>query len=194
MRFCFLALLLSVCFYSNAEDFQAVILDEKTGEPLPFSTITIEGTYSGTVANAEGYFSLDLNTLDDNKIIVFTHLGYEPVKIKANLLSSLKEIRLKPSSIQLSEVAVYADKLTAREILERTRDRFSENHPDTPMNRELFLHRFERAKFPKENQLNIKSSDFVGLDKKTVQDFLQKLPEDFIEYQDAILNFLYEWV
>ncbi len=190
MRYCFLVFaLLSVCFHSNAEDFQAVILDDKTGEPLPFSTITIEGTYSGTVANAEGYFNLDLNMLDDNKIIIITHLGYEPIKIKAYQLSSLKEIRLKPSSFQLSEVAVYADKLTAREILERTRDRFSENHPDTPMNRELFLHRFERAKFPKENQLNIKSSDFVGLDKKTIQDFLQKLPEDFIEYQDAILNF-----
>jgi len=190
MRLFLLALILTgVCFYTMAEDFQAVVLDDKTGEPLPFSTISIEGTYSGTVANAEGFFHLDPGTIGENKTIIITHLGYEPKKMTVEQLRTVSEIRLKPSSIQLSEIAVYADKLTAREILERTRDRFPENHPKLPMKRELFLHRFEKARFPRENQLNIKSSDFVGLDKKTVKDFLQKLPEDFIEYQDAILNY-----
>ncbi|MBV6640943.1 MAG: carboxypeptidase-like regulatory domain-containing protein [Cyclobacteriaceae bacterium] len=190
MRFCFLAFaLFSVYFHTNAEDFQAVILDEKTGEPLPFSTITIEGTYSGTVANAEGMFNLDIGTLTGNEVIIITHLGYEPKRIAAKSLNDLNEIRLKPSSIQLSEVAVYADKLTAREILERVQDRFAENHPGNPLKREVFFHRFERAKFPKENKLLIKSSDFVGIDKRTTEEFLRKLPEEFIEYQDAILNY-----
>ncbi len=185
----FLFVYLVAHLITMAEDFHAVVLDAETGEALPFSTITIEGTYSGTVSNAEGFFILDVGSLKGDQTIVITHLGYEPLKITVQKLYSMEEVRLKPSSIQLSEIAVYADQLSAREILERARDRFEENHPKYSMKREIFLHRFEKAKFPKENQLIIKSSDFIGVDRETVADFLQKLPEEFIEYQDAILDY-----
>ncbi|MEQ8878388.1 MAG: carboxypeptidase-like regulatory domain-containing protein [Cyclobacteriaceae bacterium] len=80
-----------------AEDFHAVVLDAETGEPLPFSTITIEGTYSGTVSNAEGFFILDVGSLKGDQTIVITHLGYEPLKITVQKLYSMEEVRLKPS-------------------------------------------------------------------------------------------------
>lgn len=51
------------------------IADAKTGEPLPAAHVIIKGTYKGTIANADGEYSLNVPTLP--AIIVVRFLGYE---------------------------------------------------------------------------------------------------------------------
>src|SRR5689334_17880676 len=44
------------------------------GQPLPFSSVTIRGTTTGVVANAEGVFSIDVKP--GKYVLVCQHIGY----------------------------------------------------------------------------------------------------------------------
>ena len=46
------------------------------GEPLPYATVYIQGTSSGTVSNAEGQYELELNELG-SYTITFQYVGYQ---------------------------------------------------------------------------------------------------------------------
>ena len=51
------------------------IVDAKTNEPLPAAHVIIKGTYKGTIANADGEFSLKVDELPATIVVRF--LGYE---------------------------------------------------------------------------------------------------------------------
>lgn len=53
----------------------------------------------------------------------------------------------------------------------------------------MFYHKFERTPFPEDNQIHVRHSDFVGMDKATIEGLLKMLPDEFTEYQDAVLSF-----
>ena len=55
--------------------------------------------------------------------------------------------------------------------------------------RRMFYHKFERTPFPEDNQIHVRHSDFVGMDKATIEGLLKMLPDEFTEYQDAVLSF-----
>ena len=54
------------------------ISDTKTGEPLPYATVSVEGTSTGSVADAVGKYDLSLSP--GSRMVVFSYLGYAPVR------------------------------------------------------------------------------------------------------------------
>lgn len=84
---------------------QGTVIDAATGETLPGATVQIEGTFTGTVANAVGRFSLGVPAFPVS--IVTRFIGYESDRRQLqNAASGLIDIHLIPVAIQLPEITV----------------------------------------------------------------------------------------
>ena len=57
---------------------RGVVKDSISGEPIPFVNIWVENETVGTTSETNGSFSLDIK---DEKLLVFSALGYETKKI-----------------------------------------------------------------------------------------------------------------
>ena len=92
------------------------VLDEKTGEHLPYVNVQIKGTNIGTVTDESGhYFLKDLPL--GRQIVVFSYVGYEtlelPVKIEADKTTELKAT-IRELSQQLNSVVVTANRYATK--------------------------------------------------------------------------------
>jgi len=164
------------------------VLDAETKLPLPFTNIGVVGQNRGTVSNSEGQFVLDMQGLSPQDQIMFSYVGYETLKIAASELQALGDVHLKPASINLHGVAVYSRSLTAEEIIKMVRKNYDINYPQVASRQRIFLHKYDRTPFPEENQITLKKTDFVGLEKSTFDELFRKLPREFVEYQDALVE------
>lgn len=114
-----LALLCAVPLWAQ-EDFDAHlvghVLDERTGEHLPYVNVQVKGTNIGTVTDESGhYFLKDLPL--GNQTIVFSYVGYEteelPVNIQENTTTELKAV-IRDVSQQLNSVVVTANRYATK--------------------------------------------------------------------------------
>lgn len=81
------------------------VTDAKTGAPLPAANILIRGTYSGTITNNQGHYSLTINKLP--AVVMFRYIGYKSQTIHIDSRSSQKQdIKLQPVTMKLNEVVV----------------------------------------------------------------------------------------
>ena len=86
---------LSICAQTKGK-----IVDENNN-PIPFANIWVENEAIGTTAEENGDFSITLK--DNNKILVFSAIGYETAKCKA---SQVNVITLKSTAYQINEVVI----------------------------------------------------------------------------------------
>lgn len=78
------------------------VTDEK-GNPLPGVSVQVKGTSKGTQTNANGEYQL--TGIDQDAVLVFSYLGYQPQEMPVNNRSSIS-ISLVSSSIGLGDVVV----------------------------------------------------------------------------------------
>lgn len=77
------------------------VLDASTREPLPYCNVIVVGSQRNTLTNAEGVFSIPVDTLTDP--LRFAYLGYRTVTLPAIKLHRNGEILLQPSARELTE-------------------------------------------------------------------------------------------
>ena len=186
LKLAFLLVGLTAITQAFSQSITATIYDAETKEPLPFCTVGLEGKSTGTVANAEGKFILGSESLSSGDILVINHIGYEIYKKPASETNS--EIYLQQVSISLNEISIYSKDLTAKDIIEKIEENFEANHPTVNEKQRIFLHEFERAKMPGKDRITINESDFEGLDPEVIQELIDKLPNQFVEYKDALVE------
>jgi hypothetical protein len=77
------------------------------GQPVPFVSITIENTYTGTTANEEGKYELMVKKTGSYTLL-FQSIGYKPAKVTLNVTSLpyTHNITLQDESYQLNEVVI----------------------------------------------------------------------------------------
>lgn len=167
-----------------SQSLSSIIYDEDSKEPLPFCTVGIAGKSIGTVANAEGKFILGSKSIEPGDTLVVSHIGYTSYKQPVSAVPS--EIYLATASITLNEVPVFARELQAKDIIQKIEENFKKNHAKANEKQRIFLHQFERAKFPNKNQIKIKESDFAGLEPAILEELIDKLPSQFVEYKDVL--------
>lgn len=87
------------------------VRDRSTGEALPFATVMVKGTSSGTVTNADGCFTL-VQVPTDTSVLLAQYVGYAttsffltPYTTKKNLL-----IEIRPSMQTLQTVNIVGEK------------------------------------------------------------------------------------
>ncbi|MGK7390341.1 MAG: TonB-dependent receptor [Candidatus Cyclobacteriaceae bacterium M2_1C_046] len=106
----FIFILLTQPLFSQEQDscrykVEGTVYDRETGEPLPFATVTIQGTAKGTVANEEGYFYL--NTICEEEFdLVFSHIGYKQVVHHHDIHHKLPKIFLAPEGVTLQSIII----------------------------------------------------------------------------------------
>ncbi|MCK4346937.1 MAG: carboxypeptidase-like regulatory domain-containing protein [Bacteroidales bacterium] len=77
-----LVLIVPVCYGQDVIKLSGRIVDSKTNQPVPFTTIVIKGEYSGVISNMDGSFSLPIKGMEDeSKIIRISCLGYETLEV-----------------------------------------------------------------------------------------------------------------
>ncbi|MEM6360704.1 MAG: carboxypeptidase-like regulatory domain-containing protein [Bacteroidota bacterium] len=118
------------------------VIDEATGAPLPFATVSLKDKSDGTVTNPDGEFNLFLSEykLHEDTLVV-SHIGYAntymPVKEALNtapLLFSLSE-----NVLELEEVQVQVERLDPKQIMQSSYDALGSNHNTQPFISKAFF-------------------------------------------------------
>ena len=91
--------------------FTGRVIDEATGETLPFATVRIRGTTIGTVATMDGYFSI---AAPANAVLIVSYTGYETLEIPATGPGTMT-IRMRQDAIALEAVVVTGFQTLSRE-------------------------------------------------------------------------------
>jgi hypothetical protein len=88
---------------------KGTVIDAKTREPLPFVSVALENTTTGTLTDIDGYYNIV--TIATSYKIKFSFIGYEPEsRVIYPGKTQTINIELNPSAIELGEVIVKAEK------------------------------------------------------------------------------------
>lgn len=84
-----------------------IVKEKETGETLPYATIAVEETKSGTSTNTDGYFSL-LSEKTDSITLRVRYLGFQPVQVKVapQSINDIITIELNRNITVISDVVV----------------------------------------------------------------------------------------
>lgn len=83
---------------------EARVVDAGSNEPLPYASVVSVNTGQGVITNEQGVFRMA--TVDDDDTLVFSYLGYQPIRSAVVLIRQRSEVRLAPSRTELSAVQV----------------------------------------------------------------------------------------
>jgi len=116
----------------NYIEYKGSVVDHKTGESLPYASLTVAGTNISVVTNSEGQFLLKLSKDNTpNTKIVVSFIGYKNKQVLLSDLKSAKSrIELEPTAIQLPELSVSST--DAAELIRAVLDKKGVNYFDTP--------------------------------------------------------------
>jgi hypothetical protein len=89
-----------------------VVFDATTNNPIPFATIKVINKPKGTFANANGEFTLNVET---NDTVLITSVGYKPKTIPGKEISS--SVYLDPKVIILQKAIVHSGPLIRQLLL-----------------------------------------------------------------------------
>ena len=92
--------MMSVTLQAQNQTIRGQVCDVASGEPMVGVTIQVEnGITLGTVSDIDGNFVIE-NVPVGRHSVRASYIGYEPVLLKEQLVSSGKELILKPNDIE----------------------------------------------------------------------------------------------
>lgn len=102
---------------------QGTVTDAVTGQAMPAASLQVEGTYRGTITNAEGAYEIRLDSLPATLLVRF--IGYQTAR--RNIVvgtSTRQDIALQPVTYELDELVVTDEDPAVRimrEVIRRKR-------------------------------------------------------------------------
>jgi hypothetical protein len=110
---------------------QGTIVDEDTGEPLPYATVGIRNRARGTVSNSRGEFVLNIPQEFMDDTLSFSFLGYVGREIPVSQASGNDfTITMRREYISIPEIIIRNQ--IPQEIIIKTRRAISSNYGNTP--------------------------------------------------------------
>lgn len=118
------------------------IINNKSGDPVGFATITLKGNTTGTVSNDLGKFSIEATYRAEN-IMVVSCIGFESteLKISETTYTQIQHIKLTPKEYTIQEVTIKTKKTKAKDIVKMAVARIPQNY----FAKELKSYTFERT-------------------------------------------------
>jgi len=168
------------------------IVDEETGEPIPFTNVFLKSTRTGTMADSAGHFRLTITGRRDTLIV--SALGYAGDTISVSpLTDQVLTIPLVPNAFHLSEVTVTMGENPAFEILRRVIANKAANNPDQQDAYEYEVYHkveFDLNNFTDKIKRNIflRSFSFIFDHTDTTSDSIPYLP---ILFNESLSDFYY---
>ncbi|HEY4652073.1 MAG TPA: carboxypeptidase-like regulatory domain-containing protein [Pontibacter sp.] len=99
-----------------------------TGEPIAYASVGVLGKEYGTVADAEGRFNFSVPSANirASDSVIISSLGFEKAALKLSGVENKNlDVKLKPSAVELSEVAVRPVKLKSKVLGKNDREYFT---------------------------------------------------------------------
>lgn len=106
MKPVFFCLLLVIKYYSTTAQHCGTVLDSESKEPVQYTTIGYLNKPFGTYANDKGEFCIELQNISEKDSILFSGLGYKPLKISVLDFSKQNTFYLEEQITVLNEVVV----------------------------------------------------------------------------------------
>lgn len=112
------------------------IIDAKTNEPVAYTNIGLEGTFSGTASNSDGDFELKITKELSDKNIFFSAVGFVNQNFPVSLLfdKEYNIIKLEPQNYDIGKVDIVARSKVLMRILTMAADNISRNMVEGPLN------------------------------------------------------------
>ncbi len=104
-----------------------IVVDAKTGLPLPFVNILVKGTSKGTVSNENGEFKLP-ELANTRYTVSFSSIGFKTYEVDYGKIVDGFTVKMVPVTTDLDEVVVMPDS-TLRSFLRKAYHRIPENYP-----------------------------------------------------------------
>ncbi|SES83199.1 erythromycin esterase family protein [Hymenobacter actinosclerus] len=114
-----------------------VILDRKTGQPVPFATVAVPARSAGTVSDAQGRFRLEARR---GELVQVSSIGYEPATLAA-AAGAAATVRLVPAAFALSNVRVSAQSQDPKRIMKKVIKAAAANYEQQDYTQQLYAHR-----------------------------------------------------
>lgn len=101
---------------ASTAEIRGFVYDKKSGEPIIFTTVFLEGTTMGVATDVNGFFNIT-KLKAGNYTLVSTGIGYDTVKVKIKLANGQRlsqNLYLNQKSVSLKDVEITADKTEAK--------------------------------------------------------------------------------
>jgi len=110
---------------------KGMVLDQRTGKPLPYATVALYGTSQGTITNQNGAFSFKIPANMSDPMVVISYMGYKSMFMPVDYpIEEELSVRLEKEIIPLQEVIIrFTDpELLLSEALNRIRTNYLDDH------------------------------------------------------------------
>ncbi len=123
-------------FYLNLK---GKVIDDKTGELLPFANILVERAGRGTITNTEGEFDFIIQGRFAGSMVHFSFLGYETQKLEIpNTNTENLLIRMNPKPYLLGNIYVLPPGTQAVDIVKKAVKNIKRNYHRSTIQMEAF--------------------------------------------------------
>lgn len=95
---------ISITTQIYAQNIQGKIVDEITGDQIPFASVNIVGTNLSTITNENGFFVIKAIALPFK--VRISHVSYNTIEFNLNDISNPINLKLKPATISLEEITI----------------------------------------------------------------------------------------
>ncbi len=108
------------------------VIDKKSKEPLPYTTIVYQNKSIGTISDIDGHFTLSLFDASESDSIFISYMGYESIKTIISECIQTKKYKLKPYINELSEVIVTSKKFKLKMFIKEIIADYNKNKRKNP--------------------------------------------------------------
>ncbi|RSK46169.1 erythromycin esterase family protein [Hymenobacter perfusus] len=113
-----------------------LVLDRKTGQPVPFATVAVPARSAGTVTDAQGRFRLEAR---QGELVQVSSIGYEPATLTA--AGAALSVRLAPAAFALADVRVSAQSQDPKRIMKKVIKAAETNYDRQDYTQQMYTHR-----------------------------------------------------
>ncbi len=165
--------------------FKGRVLDKASGQALPYSNITVQGTNRGSISNEEGFFSINIEGLSPKDSLLISFIGFKTQKIAVNRTDTFRVINLEEDLINLDETFVFGGPPEAKDIIKKMLEKKPENYPSIYKKSKVFI-RDRNATDILDFSMKMKKSSFKGFNKNILKEIEEKTPRHSLSYSDFL--------
>lgn len=142
-----IALLPYIALAQETLEISGRVIDIQTNEIIPFASVSVKGRSIGTIANAEGAFVFNIPATYSDEILIASCMGFDRLEIPVSTLQSNGSLRIKlePSTIELDEISVSEEKLSADLIIEKVIENIETFYPTSLFEMKGYFREFKKV-------------------------------------------------
>jgi len=176
-----IALYISLVFFvfaTNAQTIKGRITDANTNQTLPFVSILVKNTQTGTLTDIDGKFQLTIPSVQNTELQI-SYLGYQAQTIALSSFQDIEKIsvKLKAQAISLQEISVKAGENPAHRIIKRATKNRDKNNPEK-------MHSFTYNSYTK---FFVTADVKASIDSVSVEDTVLTKMDKFFKKQHLLL-------